>query len=39
MTFLAPADVQRLGHTTPQMTRTYLRGREVTVVEPLRRKR
>jgi integrase len=34
-----PEDAQkRLGHTTPQMTRTYLRGREVTTVEPLKRK-
>lgn len=31
-----PEDAQqRLGHTTPNMTRTYLRGRQVTKVRPI----
>lgn len=34
-----PEDAQeRLGHSSPQMTKTYLRGREVKTVKPLKRK-
>lgn len=30
---------KRLGHASPQMTRTYLRGRQVSEVTPLRRRK
>lgn len=30
---------KRLGHTSPQTTRVYMRGREITVVEPTRRRK